>query len=204
MYPALVSDQLQINVGWSDYAVPLHTHACFYYSDEQTLKRTLSFIRLGLDAEGEFNVIFADNSRHAGLLEWLQDGYKGDVQAALNERRLALVGASPTREDLLGNIARTLDSGLEVGNHVIRFLGFIAWGEPGWPTEDNLLEFESQVNDAVRHYPAVIICTYGVPQLVGRQLIEGGLLTHPVVFLNNRVLTDSPLYLDPSTAQEGA
>ncbi|HVB77672.1 MAG TPA: MEDS domain-containing protein [Candidatus Nitrosotalea sp.] len=204
MYPDWVAEHPQISVGWSNYAVPLHTHACFYYSDERSLKRTLTFIRVGLDAEGDFNVIFADNSRHAGLLKWLQEGYEGDVQAALNERRLALVGGAPTREELLQNIARTLDSGLEAGNHLIRFLGFIAWGEPGWPTEDSLLEFEAQVSDAVRHYPAVIICTYGVPQLVGRQLIEGGLLTHPVVFLNNRVLTDSPLYLDPSTAREGA
>jgi hypothetical protein len=53
-------------------------------------------------------------------------------------------------------------------------------------------------------YPAVIICTYGVPRLAGRQLIEGGLGTHPVIFLNDRVLTKSPLYLDPSLPQVSA
>lgn len=50
----------------------------------------------------------------------------------------------------------------------------------------------------IRNYPAVVICTYGVPNLSGNQLVQGGLVTHPVVFLNNQVLSGNPLYVDPA------
>lgn len=183
--------------------MPLHTHACFYYSDEATLRGTLAFLRAGLDVDGDLNVIFADQSRHAGLLAWLQEGYEGDVKDAIAEGRLVLVPGAPTKELLLANIAATLDAGLARDKRIIRFLGFIAWGAPGWPDETELMEFESEVNRAVRAYPAVVICTYGVPTLSGSQLIHSGLTTHSVIFLNDRQLTGSTLYVDPSLDVEG-
>ncbi len=192
----------EVALGWTRGSVPLHTHACFYYSDEASLKGTLAFLRAGLDAAGELNVIFADRSRHEELLSWLQEGYEGDVSEAIARGTLALVPGAPTKEQLLENIAATLDAGIARGKFVIRFLGFIAWGAPGWPDEAELLAFESEVNAAVRAYPAVVICTYGVPTLSGKQLIDGGLLTHPVVFLNGSTLSESPLYVDPSPAAE--
>ena len=193
----------EISLGWSGGTVPLHTHACFYYSDEATLRQTLNFLRDGLEEPGTFNVIFADQSRHQPLLEWLQDDHRGSVSDALESKRLAVIGGAPTREQLLGQIAGELDQAIARGASLIRFLGFIAWGEQGWPDEESLLEFESQVNDAVMAYPAVIVCTYGVPRLSGRQLVAGGLGMPPVVFLNNRVLDRSPLYSPRGAAVNG-
>jgi hypothetical protein len=191
-----VDNHTVVSLGWSEDTVPLHTHACFYYTDEPTLKQTLAFLRTGLAERETFNVIFADQTRHQELIGWLQEGYEADVEQALRERRLAVLGGEPTRERLLASIAAELDAAVDRGATLVRFLGFIAWGAGGWPDEDELLEFESQVNQAVMAYPAVIICTYGVPRLTGRQLIEGGLGTHPVVFLNDRALHGSPLYIE--------
>lgn len=185
-------------MGWSEDSVPLHTHACFYYADEAALRSTLSFLRVGLDAKDEFNVVFADAGRHQALLGWLQDGYAGDVASAVEAGKLELIGGAPTLEQLLSNIGARLEAAVARGYRLIRFLGFIAWGEPGWPDEGDLLEFESRVNAAVRSFPAVIVCTYGVPSLTGRQLIDGGLMTHPVVFLDDRVLTGNPLQRNPA------
>ena len=158
----------------------------------------MAFLRIGLDRESECNVIFADRSRHASLLAWLQDGYSGDVEDLIKRGRLVLIGGAPTGEELLANIATELDAVIARGSTLIRFLGFIAWGVDGWPDEASLLEFESKVNAAVMAYPAVIICTYGVPTLSGGQLIGGGLITHPVVFLNDRMLSGNPLHYDPT------
>jgi hypothetical protein len=203
-YPHLVSStDTAVSLGWSAATVPLHTHACFYYSDEQALRRSLAFVRVGLDAPNEFGVIFADASRHESLLGWLQEGYDGDLAAKLAAGELAVVGGAPTREELLGSIASTLDGAIRRGHRLVRFLGFIGWGEPGWPDQASLLEFESQVNVAVLSYPAVIICTYGVPRLSGEQLIHGGLMTHPVVFLNDLALESSPFYMDPAHQTDG-
>ena len=193
----MLAEHETVSLGWTDGDVPLHTHACFYYSDEETLRRSLAFVRVGLDAADEFGVIFADSSRHASLLGWLQEGYGGTLADVIADGRLALIGGAPTREELLRGIAATLDAAVARGLRLIRFLGFIAWGHEGWPDERSLLEFESQVNEAVMAYPAVIICTYGVPVLSGGQLVSGGLATHPVVFLNDRTMVNNPLYVGP-------
>jgi len=50
----------------------------------------------------------------------------------------------------------------------------------------------------IRNYPAVVICNCGVPNLSGNQFVQGGLVTHPVVSLNDQVLSGNPLYVDPA------
>lgn len=187
-----------VSVGWSEETLPIGTHACFYYSDEPGLRRTLEFLRVGLDKPGDLCVIFADESRHEALLGWLQQGYSGSVQDRLAEGKLALIGGAPTTAELMARIGGRLDAAMKAGTRAIRFLGFIAWGQPGWPDEESLLFFESAVNNVVTAYPAVIVCTYGVPNLDGSQLINGGLQTHPVVFLNDRAVSGNPFYIAPA------
>ena len=74
----------------------------------------------------------------------------------------------------------------------------MVWDKDGWPDEPALLGFEAEVNAVIRNYPAVVICTYVVPNLSGNQLIQGALVIDPVVFLNNQVLSGNPLYVDPA------
>jgi hypothetical protein len=186
-----------LSLGWSEDTVPLGTHVCYFYSGDDVLKRTLAFVRAGLDQPGEVGVIFADESRFDGLLAWLQEDYEGHVRDHVASGKLLLIGGAPDIPSLLANIGGKLDSAVARGCTAIRFLGFIAWGAPGWPDDRTILEFESRVNDVVMSYPAVIICTYGVPTLSGPRLIQGGLRTHPVVMIGDTLLTASPLYLPP-------
>ncbi|MEP7104796.1 MAG: MEDS domain-containing protein, partial [Chloroflexota bacterium] len=109
-------------------------------------------------------------------------------------------GGAPTVAGLLETIGGRLERAVAEGYRVIRFLGFIAWDSPGWPDEAALLDFESQVNEVVTAYPAVIVCTYGVPTLAGTGLIYGGLLTHPISIIRGRVIRDSPFYVPPPKA----
>lgn len=189
----------ELVLGFSEDSLPFGSHACFYYSDEASLKATLAFLRTGLDAPGDFCVIFADVSRHEGLVEWLQDGYDGDVRELLAAGKLVLVGGAPRVEPLVAGIKDALDGAIAQGYEAIRFLGFIAWGQAGWPDDVSLLEFESAVNKVVTSYPAVIICTYGVPRLKGQTLLYGGLETHPIIFLNDLTVQGNPFYVRPET-----
>ena len=190
-----------ISLGWERGSIALHTHACYYYSDEPTLRRSLQFVRDGLDEPETLGVIFADVSRFDELTGWLQDTYEGDVAALREQGKLALIGGAPTMEALLEQIGGRLDEGIAAGYSVIRFLGFIAWGEPGWPDDQTLLEFERKVNEVVTSYPAVIVCTYGVPKLGGNRLLYGGLQTHPVVWLDDRTVADNPFYVPRASAR---
>ena len=187
-----------ISLGFSEDTLPIGSHVCFYYSSEDVVRQSLAFVRVGLDAPEDFCVIFADQSRFGSLVEWLQDGYAGDVSERIKAGKLALIGGSPTLEALVREIGGTLDQAIEArGFKQIRFLGFIGWGLPNWPDEKTLLEFESRVNEVVTAYPAVIICTYGVPRLAGTSLIYGGLQTHSQVSFDGGTFKPNPFYVDP-------
>jgi DcmR-like sensory protein len=192
-----VTDELCL--GFSDDTLPIGSHVCFYYSSEDVLRQSLSFIRIGLDAPDDFGVIFADKSRLGSLAESLQAGYAGDVSALVEQGKLALIGGSPTIDGLVRDIQGKLDEAVKVrGFQHIRFLGFIGWGQPDWPDERHLLEFESKVNAVVTAYPAVIICTYGVPRLPGTSLIYGGLQTHPVISVDGESMQQNPFFVEPA------
>jgi hypothetical protein len=193
----------EVSLGWNDATVPLHTHACYYYSDEATLRSSLAFVRAGLDVEEDLCVVFSDTSRFEQLKGWLQEGHDGDVEALVASGKLALIGGAPTMEQLVAAIGGRLDEGMAAGYRLIRFLGFIAWGEPGWPDDRTLLEFESKVNEVVMGYPAVIICTYGVPTLGGSRLLYGGLQTHPIVWLGDNQVTENPFFIAPLVTPQG-
>ena len=184
-----------MSLGWNDDTVPLHTHACYYYSDEATLRSSLRFLEAGLEHPDDLLVIFSDASRFDQFKAWLTEDVAADVEALVASGKLAFIGGAPTMDALVSQIGGRLDAGMAAGFKRIRFLGFIAWGEPGWPDDRTLLEFESKVNDVVMAYPSVLICTYGVPTLGGSQLIYGGLQTHPIVWLNDRKFVDNPFYL---------
>ncbi len=187
----------EIEVGWGSETLPIGSHVCCYYSGEDSLRNTLAFLRVGLDSPGEFCVLFADTTRHAGLLEWLATGYAGDVDARIAEGKLATLGGAPELEQLVAGIAARLDEAIAAGHTVIRFLGFIGWGLPDWPSDRDLLDFEARVNDVVTSYPAVIICTYAIPALAGPTLIYGGLQTHPLVAIDQGRFVPNALGVPP-------
>jgi hypothetical protein len=188
-----------VTLGWNEDSLPLGSHVCFYYTNDETLRRTLAFLRVGLTEPGDFCVLFADEARADRLLGWLQEEHPEDLRALIDRGKLALIGGAASVGELLANIGSRLDRAVQDGYRVIRFLGFIGWGQPGWPADRDLLEFESKVNYAVTNYPAVIICTYGVPSLPGTSLIYGGLQTHPITVLDDGAARPNPQFAPPAT-----
>ena len=193
----------EVSLGWNSDTLPLGSHVCFYYLNDEMLRQTVAFLRLGLDEPTDFCVLFADQARSGRLLSWLQEDYAGEIQSLIDRGKLAVIGGAPTVDELLTAIGTRLDRAIQEGYRLIRFLGFIGWGQPGWPNDRDLLEFEARVNYAVTAYPAVIICTYGVPSLPGTSLIYGGLQTHPVTMLGDVTARSNPNYVAPSKFIEG-
>jgi hypothetical protein len=191
-----------VDLGFGGEPLPLGSHACWYYSGEDQLREALQFIRLGLEREGEFCALFADESRFDGLLSWLGEDMREEPEAFIESGQLALIGGAPTTVGLLDSIGARLDRAIQEGYRLIRFLGFIAWQSPGWPDDRSLLEFEARVNEVVTAYPAVIVCTYGVPTLLGPSLIYGGLQAHPISIIHGRMIRESPFYLTPAELVE--
>lgn len=183
-------------LGFLDRAVGVPSHICLFYYDDTELRQSLSFLALGLADPEQATVLFGPRARLEVILGYLAEDQGRDVEADVRDGRITLVEGAPTGEETLANIDRTMATLMERGPSLIRFLGFIGWGEEGWPSQDDLLRFEAAVNEAVAGYPTIAICTYNANRLPGALLIFGGIETHPLTIIGDSVC-DNPHYVSP-------
>jgi hypothetical protein len=184
-----------VQAGWSDQLLPLHSHVCFYYSDDDSLRRSLAFLRVGLDVPDELCMLFADRCEQPVLLGLIQDGYRGRVSDRVDEGKLAVVSPSPTRQEVAVEFSACLERGLAAGFTAIRLLGYPGFTRPGWPSPEEILCLEDDCNEVAAAYPAVIVCAYG-PGLDG-DLMMGQLRLHPSIWVHGEV-ERNPLYRLPA------
>lgn len=183
-------------LGIGDREVPVPSHICLFYDDDAELRERLPFLTLGLRDPAEVCVLFGKHQRLAEIVGYLLEDSGEDIEGAIAAKRLVLIEGASTGEATLAHIGNTLDEIVAGGARLIRFLGFIAWGDPSWPPEEDLLAFEAKVNLAVLKYPAVIVCSYKLGVLPGPVLIHSGIETHPITVLGGRVC-DNPQYVHP-------
>lgn len=183
-------------LGFLDRAVGVPSHICLFYYDDTELRGALRFLTLGLEDPDQATVLFGPRQRLEVVLGYLAEDHGRDVDADVREGRLTLVDGAPTDEETLANIGRALDGLMTRRPALIRFLGFIGWGELGWPSQEDLLRFEASVNDALASYPAIAICTYNANRLPGPLLIFGGIETHPLTIIGGSVC-ENPHYVSP-------
>jgi hypothetical protein len=182
-------------LGFGELSVSVPSHLCLFYYDDVELKAKLGFARIGLESEREAVVLFGRRPRLEQIVGYLAD--EGlDVVGFQASGRLVLVEGAADRQGLLANIAEHLDGLMATGVELIRFLGFIGWEDPTWPTHEELLTFESLVNVAATSYPAVVMCTYKLTEIPGPLLIYGGIETHPLTIIGDTVC-ENPHYLPP-------
>ena len=182
-------------LGFGSLSVAVPSHLCLFYYDDVELRDKLGFAKLGLETEREAVVLFGRKARLQEILGYLaEDGL--DVGAMEASGRLVLVEGAADRQGLLENIAEHLDGLMASGVELIRFLGFIGWEDPTWPTHEELLTFESMVNLAAATYPAVVMCTYKLTEIPGPLLIYGGIETHPLTIIGDTIC-ENPHYVPP-------
>ena len=183
-------------LGLGERDVPVPSHICLFYRDDEELRDRLRFLTLGLDDPRQACVIFGKFDRLSVVLGYLAEDSGHDIEAAIASGRLVLIDGLSTGDATLAQIGMTLDRLVASGVTLIRFLGFIAWGEASWPPEDDLLVFEAKVNAAVAQYPAIIMCSYKMDALSGPILIGGGIETHPFTLLGDRIC-ENPHFVPP-------
>jgi len=181
-------------LGFADLAVDVPSHICLFYSDDDELRGRLDFLSIALQDPTQVAVLFGRLERLTEVLGYIAADHGRDIDADLRDGRIVLIDGDPDADKLIPKIGSALDAAVARGATLIRFLGFIGWGDPSWPSQAALLEFESKVNAAVLNYPAVIICTYNTNQLPGSVLIFGGIETHPLTIIGT-TLCKNPHYV---------
>lgn len=182
------------NLGFGGLKVDVPSHVCLFYSNDTELRERLGFLAHTLDAPGEVAVLFGKQERLEEVLGYIGADHKRDVAADLKAGRIVLVNGARDPDELLGGIAKALDAVVASGATLIRFLGFIGWGDMDWPADEELMVFEAKVTEAVKSYPAVVVCTYNVEKLPGSVLIFAGIETHPVTIIGT-TLCQNPHYV---------
>ncbi len=181
-------------LGFADLSVDVPSHICLFYENDEELRARLGFLAHTLDDPTQVAVLFGKQSRLDEVLAYIVADHGRDVEADMKAGRIVLVTGAPDADLLLGNIAKALDAAVAADKKLIRFLGFIGWGDMDWPPQQDLMTFEAKVSEAVKNYPAVVICTYNTEALPGSVLIFAGIETHPLTILGTTI-AENPQYV---------
>jgi hypothetical protein len=183
-----------VPLGFGNKTVPVPSHLCVFYYDDDELRGNFGFLRAGFEAPDEAIVLFGRPERLEQIQEYLAKDLRRDIAADVRNGKLVLVGGAKDPDKLLGGIGTALTELKDKGVRLIRFMGFIGWGDETWPSIQQLLAFESTVNEAAAQFPAIVACTYNVTQLPGAILMMGGIATHPLTVLGS-TLCENPHYV---------
>ena len=181
-------------LGFAELTVDVPSHICLFYSSDDELRQRLGFLARTLDDPEQVAVLFGNPARLEQVLGYIGTDFARDAAADLKAGRIVLVNGTRDPDALLAGIATALDAIVARGATLIRFLGFIGWGDMDWPATEDLMTFEAKVTGAVTSYPAVVVCTYNVEQLPGSVLIFAGIETHPITILGT-TLCENPHYV---------
>lgn len=173
-----------IPLGWGSLEVPLHSYVAFYYSTPEAVRRSLSFLRVGLDEPDTFCIFLAEESRIDGLLSQLQDGSAQDLIECIGRGKLVAASWDPNFEGLVDTLMARLDRALADGYVRIRAMGLVAWDRVGWGDPVWLKRCERAMNMSAAMFPMVILCTYNIPQIAGHLLRETGEPDEPRIVVN--------------------
>jgi hypothetical protein len=183
----------QIELGIRGERVSPGDHVAYFWQTEAEFAEGVGVIETGL-RRADHCVLFGYEEANEKVCNVLRRrGF--DVDALVAAGRLTLLGGHADGDLMLANIGASFDDALKRGAKMIRLLGNIGWGVANWPSEKDILAFESKVTGAAKAFPSVVVCMYDVERLSGRVVVRGAYETHPLTFCRN-VLRENPYYVE--------
>jgi hypothetical protein len=78
----------------------------------------------------------------------------------------------------------------------VRAVGEMTWALSGLPGAEDLLVYESRLNDFLPRYPQVVLCLYDLTRFTDGEILVDILRTHPAVLISGQLM-DNPWYIEP-------
>jgi DcmR-like sensory protein len=179
-----------------------HRHICAFFNSSDEQHRVLrSFVRDGFD-RGDKAFHYVDPERWEEHLTWLADAGI-DVPEAMGIGQLEvrrwqdapLRGGGFDLETWLASFEQILQSGSATGYPQIRVMGHMEWALTELPGIEDLMEYETRVNQVIPKYENTVICTYDLTKF-GANIVIHALRTHPFVIIGG-VLQENPFFVPP-------
>jgi hypothetical protein len=177
-------------------------HVCaFFNSDDEEYRVLLPFIRDGFEC-GDKAVHVVNHDQRCGHLQRLAAAGI-DPSAAEQTGQFELLINTETYlrdghfdQDRMLEVFEQLASGNAKGDFPLsRICCRMDWAVEDRSCVDELVEFESRVNDVWRRHDDVVICTYNLTKFGGETVIDI-MRTHPMIIIGG-ILQSNPFFVPP-------
>ncbi len=176
-------------------------HVCaFFNNDEEEYRVLLPFIREGLKSGDKAVHVLNPEQRRDHLQRLAAAGI--DPAAAQQSGQLELKTNTEVYlpdgrfdQDRMIEVFESLASGNAPGFPLSRICCRMDWAVEDRSHVDDVIEFESRVNDVWRRHDDAVICTYHLGQFGGDAVIDI-MRTHPMVIVGG-ILQHNPFYVPP-------
>ena len=177
-------------------------HVCaFFNSDDEEYRVLLPFIKDAFECGDKAVHVVNPGQHHNHLQRLTAAGI--DAAAAQRSGQFELRTNTETYlrdghfdQDRMLEFFEQLASGNAGGGFPLsRIVCHMEWAADGRSHVDDLVEFESRVNDVWRRHDDVVICTYDLAKVRGDTVIDI-MRTHPVIIIGG-ILQHNPFFVPP-------
>jgi hypothetical protein len=177
-------------------------HVCaFFNSEDEEYRVLLPFIKDGFECGDKAVHIVNSDQRRDHLQRLAATGI--DLTAAQQSGQLELRTNTETylrdgrfNQDRMLEVFERLASGNTSGGFPLsRIVCRMDWAAEDGSHIDNVVEFESRVNDVWRRHDDAVICTYHLAKFGGDTVIDV-MRTHPMIIIGG-ILQQNPFFVPP-------
>ena len=177
-------------------------HVCaFFNSEDEEYRVLLPFIKEGFECGDKAVHVVNPGQHHDHLQRLASVGI--DTAASQQSGQLELRTNTETYlrdgrfdQDRMLQVFEQLASGNAKGGFLLsRIVCHMEWATEGRSHVDDLIEFESRVNDVWRRHDDAIICTYHLAKFGGDTVIDI-MRTHPMIIIGG-ILQENPFFVPP-------
>jgi len=177
-------------------------HVCaFFNSDDEEYRVLLPFIKDGFQCGDKAVHVVNPEQRQDHLQRLAAVGI--DTAAAQQSGQMELRTNIETYlpdgrfdpDRMLQVFEQVASGNAKAGFPLSRIVCRMDWAAEGRSHVDDVIEFESRVNDVWRRHPDAVICTYHLPQFGGDAVIDI-MRTHPMVIIGG-ILQRNPFFVPP-------
>jgi MEDS: MEthanogen/methylotroph, DcmR Sensory domain len=177
-------------------------HVCaFFNSDDEEYRVLLPFIKDGF-GRGHKAVHVINPGQHQNHLQRLaavgidpsNAQQRGQLEVRTNTETYLRDGRFD-QDRMLAAFKQLASGNAQGGFPLSRIVCRMDWAAESGSQVDDLVEFESRVNDVWLHHDDAVICTYHLSQFGGDAVIDI-LRTHPMVIIGG-ILQQNPFFIPP-------
>lgn len=177
-------------------------HVCaFFNSDDESYRVLLPFIKDGFDCGDKAVHVVNPNQQQEHLQRLTDAGI--DPAAAEESGQLEVLTNTDAYlrdgrfdQDRMLEVFEQLASGnAKNGFPLSRIVCRMDWAAQGRSHIDDLVEFESRVNDVWRRHDDAVICVYDLAKFGGDTVVDI-MRTHPMIVIGG-ILQENPFFVPP-------